>query len=220
MSILPDIWQVAAEYHLGNYKTVAGRPTERRFNCPFCNDRHYHLYLNGEKNTFNCYKCGEKGGVLRFIALLTGKSELQVLEEIKRELPKEPSRRKKRHPAEGLSAVQLKEMGFYNKPNWKSMRKRDQAYAKRTLDWVWSEWQAFLEYELCQAYKWLLIGIACGRYLGAVERVLNRSREIGYDLLSPILNVYGRGNDLPQWAAEGFLLAQLYLTPQKQPRRG
>ena len=29
--------------------------------CPFCSDKHYHLYLNTEKNQWNCFRCGAKG---------------------------------------------------------------------------------------------------------------------------------------------------------------
>lgn len=219
-SILPEIWAVAEDYRLGEPVTT-GRPDEIRYNCPFCGDRGYHLYLNREKNAFNCYKCGKSGGVLRFLALLTGKGEMELLDEIRQQKSARPLN-KKSHPAKRLSAFQLKEMGFSVKADWKAIEKRDRGYAKRTLDWLWAEWQEFKTYELCQAYKKLLLGLACGQYLDAVEEVFNRSRQIGYDLLTPVLEVYARGNDLPQWAVEGFFLAQGYLknSPATEPKNG
>lgn len=34
---------------------------EVKANCPFCSDKHYHLYLNAEKNQWYCFRCGSRG---------------------------------------------------------------------------------------------------------------------------------------------------------------
>lgn len=34
---------------------------EIRFNCPYCQDDKYHLYVNTKKNVYHCFKCGLAG---------------------------------------------------------------------------------------------------------------------------------------------------------------
>ena len=55
--------------------------------CPFCSDKHYHLYLNTEKNQWNCFRCGAKGskriiGTHRKFNAEKGKTSNQYTDEI------------------------------------------------------------------------------------------------------------------------------------------
>ncbi|MHB1418054.1 MAG: CHC2 zinc finger domain-containing protein [Bacillota bacterium] len=211
-SILPDIWNVAQNHGLSQYRSVSGRPNERRVNCPFCGDtKGQHLYLNTEKNTFKCYRCSASGGVIAFIALLTGRTEQDVLEELKGEQPKQ-IKKARIHPAEKLSVMQLRMMGYRSRPNWQLMRKRDKDYAENSLEMVWSDWQAFINLELIRAYRTLILAIADGNYLLAIDRITARSKEIGIDLNGPVLRAYSQRKQA-EWAREGQELAQLYLQP-------
>lgn len=46
---------------LGNSLTVRNNRYEFRFNCPFCSDESYHLYVNIQKQQFFCHRCNQKG---------------------------------------------------------------------------------------------------------------------------------------------------------------
>ena len=37
--------------------------------CPFCGDKHYHLYLNTQKNQWNCFRCGARGNDVSLYAI-------------------------------------------------------------------------------------------------------------------------------------------------------
>jgi hypothetical protein len=50
------------ERKFGQYK-LTNRSDEIRFNCPECQDRKYHLYINIEKLLFNCYRCEFRGSL-------------------------------------------------------------------------------------------------------------------------------------------------------------
>ena len=219
MSILPEIIEVAEQHGLlGSYQNVSGRTDEKRVNCPFCpkGDRKRKLYINSAKNTFKCFRCGEGGGVLRFMSLLTGDSETEVVDRLKEEHgysqnPNKPKRKK--HPAENLNSFQLHELGFHSpKPDWFKRLLENPEYTKRVLDYIWAEWQSLIHYELAQSYKHLSLGITCGVYLKTLEKVTKRSRELGFDLLTPVLSAYNSKN-LKSWAKEGQELAMLYLLP-------
>jgi hypothetical protein len=43
---------------------------EVKSNCPFCGDKHYHLYLNAEKNQWYCFRCGARGNDVSLYARL------------------------------------------------------------------------------------------------------------------------------------------------------
>ncbi len=123
-SILPNIYDVAINNGITfSNRPVHNRPAEKRALCPFhvCTTHRkpeYHLYINIDKNTFNCFSCGAKGGVVKFIALLEGKTEQQVIDELKAQREKSKTKRKKLHPVETLSAIQLKAMGFDHFVGW------------------------------------------------------------------------------------------------------
>lgn len=210
MSILPDIWAVAQEQGL-SLKKVPGRAAEQRANCPFCgDDKRFHLYLNTEKGTFKCYRCGRDGGTLSFIAQLTNRGESEVLEDLRKGAKIKPA--PVRHPAEKLTFFQLKEMGFLRRPNWPDLWKRDKKRARATADWIMAEWRHFVKEELARAYMRLLLAIVDGHYQSGLEAIRRRELEIGAELLAPVLAAYGK-TALPDWAEEGQKLAALYLLP-------
>lgn len=221
-SILPDILAVAQEHgiHLGN--RVSHRPDEVRAHCPFCDDRKYHLYLNPDKQTFNCYRCGTKGGVIRFLSLLTGDSETNILEEIKAALKNSNRTRTKRekiHPALRLNSFQLRHIGR-ERPDWNTAFKVNPQRAKKMADEIWQTWQAFLEKELYFALSDMYMAIQRGQYSKEVEKIKARSKEIGYDLLTPCLMHYASPNP-PRWVKEAKNRAEkwiaLELDPTNQP---
>lgn len=208
-SILPDIHDVARGHGL-RLKAVPGRPDEKRANCPFCSDKRYHLYLNQAKNTYHCYRCGAQGGVVNFLAQLTGRSEMALLDELRGNRAKPEKRKKPRHPAETLTALQLKAAGFRERPNWPALWAKDPQRARDTADWIWSEWQAFLSQKMAEAFESLLLGIAEGHYQETVQRVRARGEELGVDLLAPVLRAFSAAR-LPAWAREGKERADLLL---------
>jgi hypothetical protein len=198
-SILPDIIDVARDHGL-SLRQAGGRPGEYRANCPFCSggDRGRHLYINSAKNTFNCFKCGEKGGVLAFLARLEGRSELAVLEDLRDEKKVKP--RRFWHPAERLTADQLKMMGFVGgRPDWYAERRKDPDYARRLADWIWAEWQKFIDYEKYCAALLLLVAVRFGFYRKAAVLVRKRGEQLGLPLAEEA--VRGVNNpDPPGWA--------------------
>jgi hypothetical protein len=213
-SILPDILDVAREHGVALGRQLSHRPEEIRADCPFCSDTKKHLYLNTEKHTFKCFRCGEKGGVIDFLSLLSGQSKTQVLEEIKEELrsssPVQKRKKKKIHPARRLNTFQLQQIGYSHRPNWQKFFKEEPIAAKEYADAIWENWQAFVEYEKMQAMKILLLCLHAGRYQKGVEFVRERSKEIGHDLLTPCLKEYS--NECPpKWVKEAKKLARLWL---------
>jgi hypothetical protein len=225
-SILPDILEVASQHNVHLGKPVSGRPGEIRAQCPFClsnlgkADKHFHLYLNSHKGTFKCQRCNEKGGVIKFIAVLNGTTENYVLEEIKSNYRNENSGRirrpiKKKHPALTLNYYQLKELGIGGKLNWSDL-KDDPAGQKLVADYIWQKWLNFLEYEKMQAVKiiYLYVKSSTTGYSKAIEYIRLRSKEIGFDLLTPVLEEYGSSKP-PEWVKEGIHLAKLWLGEEK-----
>lgn len=49
---------------LGTYKEAG---EEIRFNCPFCGETKYKLYVHSEKGLWICFKCSEKGNPVTFV---------------------------------------------------------------------------------------------------------------------------------------------------------
>lgn len=220
-SILPDIWDVARENGL-RLKAVSGRPDEQRVRCPFCakGDKGYHLYLNRAKGTFNCYRCGRQGGVLSFIAGLTGRSEMSILDDLKekaqRDRPARRKREKEKHPAEMLTAIQLRAAGFLRRPNWPELWRENPQRARDTANWIWDEWQFFLDQEKADAFASLVMSLAEGNYRNAIEHIRAREGELGISLLEPVLQAYGSAR-LPAWAREGKNKAEMFLKGAKCP---
>lgn len=167
MSIFPEILDVANRYNLLAQQKDAPRG-EIRVHCPFCAeivgiaDRGFHLYLNPIKNTYHCFRCQEKGGVAKFIGLLEGKGEQEVIDEYKakHEATRKKKRRKKTwedHPAMKLSAHQWKLMGFLGKIDG-NMFRTNPAYARAVLQWAWREWQLFSAEKLKEAFHVFVLG--------------------------------------------------------------
>lgn len=203
-TILPNIQKVAQEKNIiSGFITVPGRPDELRISCPFCpgGDKGKHLYINTEKNSYRCFRCGDKGGVLRFIARLENRSETDVLEEIlaqHRQGRNYSLRRDNRHPAEKLNAYQLRELGYLQKPDWITLKKENPGYAKRCLDYVWEDWTAFLKNEVRIATRWIYMLSKEGKYGEAVEDIKKRGQEINHDILTPALKVLSMPEP-PEW---------------------
>ena len=206
-TILPDILDVAMEHgiHLG--KTLRNRPNETRACCPFCNDNKFHMYLNTEKQTFKCYRCGESGGVVRFISRLTNTSEYTILEELKKmarennPLSRVRKPKQKTHPGIKLNIFQLRQIGYEYRPDWKKFFQEEPILAKQYAEAVWKKWQKFVEYEQILAMRMLLMSLYMGNYSQGVERVRSRSKEIGYDLLTPCLEEYSNRRP-PKWVID------------------
>lgn len=221
-SILPNILDIAVQHNLDfSKRSVYNRPEEKRAICPFhvCTTHRqpeYHLYINTMKNTFKCFSCGESGGVVKFIALLEGKTEQQVLDELKG--GSEPKRkRKKVHPAETLTAIQLKALGFDRFTGWYQFKKtwsHNPAYVRRTMNWMWREWQDYLQYRLENAYKLLLIGLMTGNYRHAIARIKEESDQLGVDLLAKVLTIYSQRNR-PRWTEDIKKLAHMWAQSAK-----
>ncbi|WP_018213658.1 hypothetical protein [Desulfitobacterium hafniense] len=151
--MLPSIMEVAMQHGLKLNERSTRSVKDVRFKCPFCQvtehpkykDKYY-LSLNTSDNVFQCWSCGESGGVLKFIALLENKS----VEEVKQELFHEGNNRvqRKLHPAEKLTPRQLKAAGFLLK-NWGKLSPKEK-------DWIWSEWQLYVEQEKRLGYMFFL----------------------------------------------------------------
>ncbi|MGG1880342.1 hypothetical protein ABDI30_22605 [Paenibacillus cisolokensis] len=207
--MLPDIVSIAEQHGLQINPSSKTRE-EVSCKCPFCYEdskpgkkRRYYLSLNSKDQVFKCWFCGESGGVLRFISLLEGVPEEQVRQRYRK--------RKIVHPAERLSRNQRKQLRLYmgdgiKEPDWNLMRKRDFAYYKRSLDFLWQQWSEFLETERQGAYLWLIIGITNCKYQKYIERIRQREREIEASLLDYILQIYSSASR-PKWTenAERFV---------------
>lgn len=222
-SILPNIMDIAVEHNLAfSDRPIYNRPHEQRAICPFhiCsthNKPEYHLYINKEKHTFKCFSCGEKGGVVRFIALLEGITEQQVLERLR--APYKNHKRKNVHPAERLNALQLKKIGFVNHCSWRDFKKKWETksprYIQVTMDFIWTRWQDYIQYRIEMAYKELLIGLNSGKFKEVIEKIKKDSNELGVDLLNPALKVYS-SPVRPAWTEDMRKLAELWLMPTQK----
>lgn len=202
-TILPDVLEVALSHGL---ELAPGTLTKREVlcKCPFCREdqkpgkhRRYHLSLNPEKQTFKCWSCGEAGGVLRFVSLLTGTPEEQLLQQVRK--------RRLDHPAEGLTHRQrqllVQAYGYAVEPDWNRMKNRDKAYYLRTLDRMWADWQQFVEDQKREAFKEIHLGICCGKYAISIARIQKLEQLIGVSLLAEALMIYSCA-ERPSWTEE------------------
>ncbi len=186
--MLPDILSIADQHALiVNNKTRHREEAECK--CPFCYEdskppkkRRYYLSLNTKDQVFKCWFCGESGGVLRFISLLEGVTEEEVRSRFRK--------RKVEHPAERLTRRQRKLIGEKVEPNWATMKKRDPAYYILTMNWIWSEWNAFVKTQVEQAFFLLLLGIRFGKYSEYIEEIKKLEKVIEFPLLKEVLNIY------------------------------
>lgn len=60
--------------------------TEIKAQCPFCNDNHYHLYLNTEKNQWTCFRCGAKGNDVSLYARVNCITNKEAADELSKRL--------------------------------------------------------------------------------------------------------------------------------------
>jgi len=202
--MLPDIVEVAREHQLKINERTLGKK-EVLSKCPFCmadsgKRNKYYLSLNPADKVFKCWFCGESGGVFRFIALLEGVPEQEVMKRY-------GIQRRKRHPAERLTTRQLKLAGFSGKPDWQALKERNLEHYEDTLDFVWAHWKDFLEREKRMAFCTLVEGIHFLQYKEAVDKIREREREIGYPLLRDVLLAYSLP-DRPRWAEIGEHMAR------------
>ncbi|MCI8521269.1 MAG: DUF3854 domain-containing protein [Clostridia bacterium] len=52
--------------------------------CPFCGDKHYHLYLNTVKNQWNCFRCGARGNDVSLYARVNCMTNREAANELSR----------------------------------------------------------------------------------------------------------------------------------------
>lgn len=216
--MLPEILPVAEKYGLLIYERSRGK-REVRAKCPFCKEdsksgkeRKFYLSLNTKDQVFKCWYCGESGGVFRFIALLEGTSESEVIERYRK-----GKRQQKLHPAEKLTSRQLQMIGF-QKPIWNKLKRRDYRYYERTCHYVWSEWRHFIQTEKYFLFRILVSAIENGNYLKAVAIIKEREQKIGVPLLEPILKTYSL-SVWPKWAKKTVEIGDVYSKAQKEVKR-
>lgn len=201
--MLPDILPVAERHGLIINDRTRGK-REVLAKCPFCGEdskpekeRKYYLSLNTEDQVYKCWFCGESGGVFRFISLLEGISEDEVVEKYR----KQKGKKYKPHPAERLTTTQLKLIGYQKKPDWAEIRKGFYDYYLDFRTRLWNEWKAFMEDEKYFAFQQLVLGITNGTYQKVVRMIKEREQEIGAPLLGPVLKIYSM-SERPKWAEE------------------
>lgn len=201
--MLPNIVDIAQEHGL-HMDHSSRNKEEVKCKCPFCHEdtkqgkqRKYYLSLNSKDQVFKCWFCGERGGVFRFISLLEHVDENSIAQRYRK--------RKIIHPAERLNRNQRyllrQSLGGGNDPDWRRMRERDMAYYKRSLEWLWGEWKAFVEREEQQAYFWLLLGIKTQTLEKYVERIEQREQQMEVPLLQPACEWYS-ASKRPAWTEE------------------
>lgn len=180
MAELPSILDVAGAYGVEVNPATIARP-EVRAKCPFCQadanqPRKYYLSINPDKNVFRCWFCGEAGGVIRFEALLSGQIESEVAERY--------GLLRRKHPAERLTARQLRLVGYVQRPEWERIRGRSEVYARRALETVLRQWNAFVRRQVEEARELLELARRTGEMEIAEEIIRARSQQVGVDLLT------------------------------------
>lgn len=206
--MLPSILDAAIQHGLEMNERSAKNLKDVRFKCPFCGadkgkDNKYYLSVNTKDNVFRCWYCNESGGVLRFMALLENVS----IEELKRRLfsgHKSSRRGKKLHPAEKLTPVQLRELGF-DRINWSALKKNYSLY-KRTLNWVWCNWEEYVRINKRWAYIEFLAAETGERKLAVCRKYAAKLNLSAGELLREFVEARYKE---PAWAvsAEKFLSA-------------
>ncbi|WP_050179613.1 hypothetical protein [Domibacillus robiginosus] len=216
--MLPNILDIATDHQLTFQPRSFGKK-QTLAKCPFCREddqprkrKKYYLSLNTQEQLFRCWFCGESGGVFRFIALLEGVSEKEVIDRYR----KKSGSTYKQHPAEKLTSSQCKMMGLDAKPDWVDIRKFDYESYKELRELVWKAWKQFLWNEKRFAYQLLVAGVAGGTYGNVVEAIQEREKAIGSPLLAEVLDIYS----LPERPAQINRLEALTLhmcDPLKYP---
>lgn len=184
-SLLPNVLDVAKQYNLEiNPKTLNKK--EVRCKCPFCKEdanrrNKYYLSLNPNKNVFKCWYCKESGGVLRFISLLTGRSENELIEKIR----KKHGNTTPKHPAERLTKHQLSLIG-YEKVDWYKNQQYDSTLAYQFRQKVWETWQKYVADRKTYCYELLFAGLFSG-FEKSVEEVQEIEKELNVKFLDELL---------------------------------
>lgn len=216
--MLPDILEMAQRHGLKMDPKTVGKK-EVLCKCPFCGqddgpgrEKKFHLSLNTEDEVFKCWLCQESGGVYRFIALLEGMPESEVIERYR----KKGGKGYKPHPAERLTTHQLRLLGYQKRPNWVGMRKRDKAYYKRARHLIFQEWKAFKAEQKRWAFQTLIVGIQSLHYQKAVVDIRQREQEIETPLLKDVLNLYSLSKR-PEWTKEAEAFALHVSDPKSHP---
>lgn len=139
----------------------------------------YYLSINEEKNVFKCWYCQESGGVLRFISLLEGKSEQELLKEILKQ-------RGSKHPAEWLTRRQLSLIG-YPKIDWAKERQTNYSRYKALREEVINKWRAYVRNKKRYCYQLLFIGLVAGNLKESIEEVKEIEKELSEKFLNVLL---------------------------------
>ncbi|SOC22032.1 hypothetical protein SAMN05880501_113114 [Ureibacillus xyleni] len=206
MSILPNIVEIAQSYNVEIDSRTLGK-REILCKCPFCNNgqnkrsRRHYLSLNESKNLFQCWWCKERGGVIRFISLLSGESESDILERIRRE--KSHSSYQK-HPAEKLSTHQLQLLG-YGRINWVANRHFDYDEYLAFREKVWSEWQDYINEQVKRAYQMVWLYMLKGEITMGYQLVSKIENDIGFPLMEKVLRYFSsEGHECAEdrWSSE------------------
>lgn len=216
--MLPDILPVAKKHKLSFYHRSLERE-EVLAKCPFCQEdskpgkeRKYYLSLNTVDQVYKCWFCGEAGGVFRFISLLEGVPEQDVIERYR----EKKGSTYKPHPAERLSVSQYRLMGYKEKPDFVGLRDTNIDLYKRKRQECWRDWQEFVKAEKRFAYQMLVVGIYGGRYQKVVQEIREREIEIGAELLKPVLRIYSLPQR-PEWTEQAEAFALHVANPKKYP---
>jgi len=213
---LPSIVEFAEQHGVVIHSSRKSRRGDLMANCPFCHlnghtmNTEYSCYLHPVEQCFRCQRCGEKGGVFKFMALLTNRDVSAVTDEWKQaKRANQPERKpssKPKYPGASITIHQMRLMGFL--PSGKTHRERfkmDATYRMNYLNWVWQEWQSFLQDELYKGFQVWSIAVAIGKANETKIQLQERSKEIGYDILSKILEVYS-SSEWPLWAKEAMVI--------------
>lgn len=188
-SVLPNILEVAIRNNLQqNPKTIGKK--EVAFKCPFCladsNRRNkFYLSINESKNVFKCWYCKESGGVLRFISLLEGKSEQDLIEEVRQQA----GSTYQKHPAERLTSYQLKLIGYQKKIDWITKREFDYIHYKEFREKVWNEWNEYVRSKKRYCYQMLFVGLISGNLQKAIQEVEAIEKNLQVKFLDKLLEV-------------------------------
>lgn len=186
MSLLPNVLEVAEQHGL-QLDSKTQRQKEVRAKCPFCHadagKNRFYLSLNEDKNVFKCWHCKEGGGVLRFISLLDGVSEQQLIENIRNE----NGLTYKKHPAERLTTSQLRLIG-YPKIDWVKNREYDYQLYKAYRQKVLAKWTAYVDEQKQFAYRLLFVGLTSGDLKGSIQKVKEIEEELQNEFLQDLLN--------------------------------
>lgn len=145
---LPSIINVAEDAGVElNPRTIGKKEVYAK--CPFCLGDStikgkYKLSLNQQYNVFKCWLCGEHGGVLEFESKLTG----STFDEVR---AKYFGQKKNYHPAEKLSPMQLKQIG------WQSAKRSNPDSFKKKRDAVLHDWKAYEQSEMIKHFALLMV---------------------------------------------------------------